>query len=198
MNYDTNTTGNNYVWTLTVSNGQFSAQSQFPINVIIRPQNSYGYAIAASSGTVTAPFTFGTNVVAGITNIYLYQPNLTATMTNAGSAIYNFTITNAGIYVVLAIVNAPDTGANSFWVNMDGQPQDPTMIWDIPVTAGFEQVLVSWRGSGTDTANQFAPIHFNLTTGPHQIIFRGREANAQLRSFSILPLPSPPTGLKQF
>jgi hypothetical protein len=84
-------------------------------------------------------------------------------------------------------VNAPNNGANSFFVNIDAEPQDPYMIWDIPVTTGFGQRIVSWRGNGTFDADQFVPKVFNLSQGAHQLIIRGREVNTLLQDVAILP-----------
>jgi hypothetical protein len=117
-------------------------------------------------------------------------------VTSGGQAIYSFIITNAGIYMIQATVNAPNDGANSLYVNIDAQPQDPGMIWDIPMTSSFEQRFVSSRGNGTDTSNQFAPKYFNLSQGIHQLIIVGREANVQLQSLAILQPPPPPQNLR--
>ena len=70
------------------------------------------------------------------------------------------------------------------------------MIWDIPLTSGFEQRVASWRGNGTDVSNQFVPKVFNLSAGQHQLIIRGREANVLLTSFAIQSLPTPPVNLR--
>lgn len=71
-----------------------------------------------------------------------------------------------------------------------------TMIWDIlPYTSGFQQRLVTWRGTGTGTNNQFIPKIFTLAAGPHQLIICGREANAQLETITILGVPQAPQGL---
>jgi hypothetical protein len=100
----------------------------------------------------------------------------------------------------MANVNAPNDSANSFYVNIDAQPTDPTMIWDIPLTTGFTNQLVSWRGNGTDTNNQYVPMVFNLTTGAHQLIIVGREAGAQLGQITVQPYattrPNAPAGLR--
>jgi hypothetical protein len=99
--------------------------------------------------------------------------------------------------VIQALVNAPGDSANSFYVNIDAQPVDPTMAWDIfPFTSGFQNAIVSWRGTGTDTNNQFNPKIFSLTAGAHQIVFAGREANTQLQSFSLIQLPATPQNLR--
>jgi hypothetical protein len=188
FSYGTNTIGNTYVWTLSVSNSQGSAQSQFALNVLAPPVASSSLTFAAQSGLVTAPFIIGTNG----TTIYFYQLSETDGINSNGVAIYNFTITNAGNYEVQALVNAPNTGANSLYINIDSVPQDPTMVWDVALTSGFEERLVSWRGNGSTTANQFVPWIFNLATGSHQLIFYGREANTQLSDFAILPAPPTP------
>ena len=132
---------------------------------------------------MSAPFT--------ITSNYISQAVQTTAVTNGGRASYSFTITNAGNYVIQALVNAPDDAANSFYINIDAEPQDPTMIWDIPLTAGFEQRVVSWRGNGTDANNQFVPKIFTLTQGSHQLIIRGRGANVQLETLAVLKCRRP-------
>jgi hypothetical protein len=49
--------------------------------------------------------------------------------------------------------------------------------------------VVSWRGIGTDTNNQYQPKVFILTQGSHQLIVRGREAYCELQDLAILPYP---------
>ena len=129
--------------------------------------------------------------------LYFSISHLHSPSPSTGEALYNFTITNAGNYVIQALVNAPGDSANSFYVNIDAQPVDPTMTWDIfPFTTGFQNAIVSWRGNGSDTNNQYNPKIFALTAGTHQIIFAGREANTQLQSFSLLQLPATPQNLR--
>ena len=110
--------------------------------------------------------------------------------------MYNFQITTAGAYVIQAIVNAPSEGSNSFFVNIDSQPQNPFMVWHIPVTSGLETRTVSWQGNGTWDNPELVPAVFTLTQGTHQLVVRGREANTQVQRFSIVRLPSPPASLR--
>ena len=78
---------------------------------------------------------------------YLSQPAETG-ISDGGQAAYWFDILTAGSYVISANVNSPDTTANSFYVNIDGQPTGETMTWDVPVGNGFVERFVSWRGNG--------------------------------------------------
>ena len=90
----------------------------------------------------------------------------------------------------------PLAQTDSFYVNVMPQPTDPTDIWDIPVAPGFQQQIVSWRGNGTDLANQYVPAVFTLSAGVHQLIICGREMNTQLQSLVILYYLAPPQGLQ--
>jgi len=159
------------------------------------PAPGSGLTFQAPSGVLTPP------MVAA--NGYIYQPVYTAPITDVaigGMAVYTFTITNAGSYVIQALVNAPSDSENSFWISVDALPVDPTMIWDVTVTSGFEQRLVSWRGTGSDGVGsdpgpQFSPEVFSLGAGTHSLYIVGREANVELQSFSILKVPGAPGGL---
>jgi hypothetical protein len=179
------------------SNGGNKNANVTGLGSVLQPTLSF----VASAGTILAPFTvsnLSSIIVVGdsygtISN-YLSQSSETG-LSGSGQAVYGFNIANAGNYAISALINAPNTGANSFYVNIDGQPTDPTMIWDVPVTSGFTNQLVSWRGTGTDTNNQFAPKVFSLSSGTHQLIVRGREANAQLAGMTISLVPPTPIGL---
>jgi hypothetical protein len=144
----------------------------------IRPPPTYPLTFNADSGTLTAPFV----AVAGIVS-----QSLLTTLVGSGEAVYNFTIDIPGNYVVSASVNAPSESENSLYINVDGEPTDPLMIWDIPVTSGFTNQVASWRGNATSGPPQFAPKTFSLTAGTHQLYVRGREPDVQLQSFSIAP-----------
>ncbi len=137
---------------------------------------SSGLAFAASNAVVSAPLV--------MTDDYLHLAAEQAEIAGGGKAVFNFSITNAGDYVIEALVNAPEEDANSFFLNVDAMPED-IGIWDIDVTTGFEKRVVSWRGSGTDSSDEFAPKRFKLTPGAHKLIVVGREPGAQLKSLSI-------------
>ena len=151
------------------------------VNNVTTPPLSVPTAVtfAATSGAVSKPF---------ITlNGAIYQTAYSG-VTSGGQAVYTFTITTAGNYTISMTVNAPNENANSFFVNIDAQPTDPTMTWDVwPLTTGFASRTVSWRGNGTTFVNQFTPKVFTLSAGTHKLIVRGREANCQFSSITIAP-----------
>lgn len=131
--------------------------------------------LPASSATVTAPLV--------LTNGVISQPEQTE-LGEGGKAVFTFTVTNEGDYVITAQVNAPDEASNSFFVNVDAQPEDPTMIWDIDVTSGFETRTVSWRGNGDANSDEISPKKFHLAAGEHKLIVVGREPTG-LKSLAI-------------
>jgi hypothetical protein len=198
--FDTNTVGSSYVWTLVVSNGLMWAQAQTNFTVEAMPNTggtptNGNVTIYATNAPVTGMLKTSTTIN-GVPISYIYQPLPAMGASGGGTAVYNFTITNAGNYEIQALVNAPTLNANSFYVNIDGQPQNPTMIWDImPITSGFEQRIVSWRGNGTEDNDQIVPKIFNLSAGSHQIIFVGREPYTALSSFTLVPVASTQSAL---
>lgn len=152
-----------------------------------------GLSFNANAGVITAPFVAASDGT-------ISQPSET-TLTNGGQAVYSFFITNAGTYTIMANVNAPSEAANSVFIHIDGQPTDPDKIWDIPVTSGLQDRTASWRGTGTFDSPQYSPAVFNLSSGTHQLIVRGREGGVQLKKLSITPVavsspPQIPTGFR--
>ncbi len=146
-----------------------------------------GIALEADGGVVTPPFC--------ITNKCLYQA-VDSGFTNGGRAVYTFTITNAGDYAILAEVNSPTGTTNAFCVNIDEEPQQPGMIWDMPATSRFTEKAVMWRVSGGPGTSKPTAKYFHLTPGRHQLIIRGISAGFQLRSFRILQGPARPSNLR--
>jgi hypothetical protein len=161
-----------------------------------------GLSFESYAGTITGPFSTNGG--------YVSQSVQTTSVTSGGSATYFFNITNAGQYIIEASVLAQDSGSKSLWVNMDAMPVDPAMIWDIyPYSTNFQTVPVSWRGNSTTITNdQYNPNKFNLTSGVHELIIIGREANVRLGQITIAPFalapylvdsptaPSPPPNLR--
>jgi hypothetical protein len=140
-----------------------------------------GQSFPASVAVLSAPLV--------LTNDYLHLESDQAELAAGGKAVFNFTITNSGNYQIETLVNAPDESSNSFFVNIDAQPVDPDMIWDIEVTTGFEKRVMNWRGNGDANTDQFTPKSFKLEPGAHTLVIVGREPDVRLKSLMIFPAP---------
>lgn len=136
-----------------------------------------GLSFNSTEGTVTSPFAVNSDNS-------ISQASDTDDPQQGGKAAYGFSVTSAGDYTILSTVNCPDGGSNSFFVDLDGEPV-ATMVWQVPVTSGFESRAVTWSGSTT-------PRFWTLPAGIHQLVIRGREANAKIKSISLVLRPSPP------
>jgi hypothetical protein len=137
-----------------------------------------GTSFASTEGTITNPFVTSGNAIS--------QPVQTVDPTQGGRALYTFAVPTAGDYALTAIVNSPDGGSNSLFVNIDGEPSSD-MTWNIPLTAGLETRIATWSPST-------APKMWTLNAGNHQLIIRGREANTVLAHITLVSAPLPPGG----
>ncbi len=137
----------------------------------------------AGAGRVTAPFV--------ITNGYIFQPVQTD-LAKAGRAVFSFSITNPGPYVILAKVDAPSGQTNAFYVSIDREPQDAAMLWEIPSTTGFTPRVVAWRGESPGLNRPFARKVFTLAAGNHELIVRGSTPNTRLAQITVARVPAPP------
>ena len=155
------------------SEGSYTASSSLlpPAIVILKP----GITLTPDYATITAPFTLSGGMI---------SQALQTTVTTGGSAVY--TITNAvpGNYIIWAQVKAPNGGADSFYINVDAQPTDPMMIWNLVDSTVLTNEVVTWHG-----ISDSVPKVFFLSAGTHQVIVRGREANAQLGTIMFMPAP---------
>lgn len=143
-----------------------------------------GQTLLASAATLTAPLV--------LTNDYLCLTNDgMAEVGGGGKAVFTFSVTNAGNYIIEGMANGPDDSSNSFFVNVDAAP-DAEMIWDIESADGFDKHVVSWRGSGDATTPEFAPKIFKLEAGDHKVILVGREPGTLLKSLTLRLAPVTP------
>jgi hypothetical protein len=134
--------------------------------------------IPAAAARLTGPFVLKDGAIS--------QAATTTDAADGGRAVFTFQVATAGDYVVHGIVNAPDENSNSFFLNIDAEPQ-AQMIWDLEITNGFEERTSNWRGSGDSESNgEFVPKAFKLTAGEHKLIVGGREP-AALQSVSLQP-----------
>ena len=183
-------TVSNLVWGVTYyfavtaydTNGEESALSDEISFTVPFPTNT-ALTFAADSGTFTDPFTDSAGAL---------SQSMTTGVTDGGRGVYNFNILQAGDYLVTAMVIAPSLSEDTFYVNVDAEPTDPLMIWDIPVCSTSTSRTVSWRGNGDPAADQYSPKVFTLGVGPHQLIIRGQDANTTLGTISIVAVPPAP------
>lgn len=116
----------------------------------------------AEAGEIIAPMVASDGVV--------YQPEKTSRR-SAGRAVYHFTTSGAGEFLVHTIVDAPNSGQNSFYVAIDSDPGRRD-TWHISETSGYQERVV--------TAGNKSERVFTLGAGDHSLIFLGREANTRL------------------
>jgi hypothetical protein len=167
----------------TNTNGGGATATAEGLSYVIQPSLSF----SSTNGTIIAPFAATANYVSQATD------TSAASVAGGGQAVYGFTINTPGSYYVVASVEAPNSGANSLFVSIDNPPTDPTSIWDCVITTNFQNEVVSLRGGGNDTNDQFSPMVFNLTAGVHQLFIIGREAGTEFGTISILPVGSAST-----
>jgi hypothetical protein len=178
-----------FVFRFTASDGQLSSSADSTVTFGPDPNM---IRFEAENGALVSPFV--------VENGYIYQSTQTSVSTG-GRAAYTFNLSQGGSFVISGLVNAPSESANSLYVNIDAEPVDPTMIWDIPVTSGFESRGISWRGNGDASVSQFVPAVFSLAAGAHTLVIRGREPGVQLDRIDISrlssgTLPTPPSNLR--
>lgn len=135
--------------------------------------------ISVTEAKITAPLVLKAGAIS--------QPDQEE-LDRGGKAIFKVNVPKDGTYVIAAVVNAPAEDANSYFINFDKQPEDPLMIWDIPLTNGFQERIVSWRGNGDANYDEFTPKKFKLTAGEHTLILIGREAGTELKSIALRPV----------
>jgi hypothetical protein len=147
----------------------------------------------STAGTITAPFVDnGDDTIS--------QAIQTTNPLDGGKADYFFIVPNPAPslgYTIAALVNCADGGSNSFFVNIDSEPNIDNNEWDIPVTTGLQSREVTLYPE--TNAHIWA-----LTAGTHHLIVRGREANAilgritftEVTSPTPTPTPSPPQNLR--
>lgn len=186
--YNSTTLGT-YSWILRANNGLETSQSVLNQEIVAPPPASDDLTFVAAAGTISPPFIVADGA--------LSQALTTTAVSEGGLAVYTFAVTNAGRYVIQASVNASTLARNSFFINIDAMPEDPYMVWDIvPLTVGFEQRFVSWRGNGAPESNELVPKYFDLAEGTHELYLVGREANTQIETISLNRLVAPPRNFR--
>jgi glucose/arabinose dehydrogenase len=136
-----------------------------------------GVAIEPDSTRVVSPMTSVSNSDA-FGGTYLAPSSGNATNGTNGSVTINVNVSTAASYIVWARVLATNGEADSFFVSVDGGPEDIFDTSPNGFSNSFQWVRVNGRGGGA--ALTINPRTFNLGVGVHSFQFRGREANAGL------------------
>lgn len=112
--------------------------------------------------------------------------------TDGGSVNYPLNVTATGNYTIQGLVDFPSLGANSFFLNIDAQPDSTQQFTSAFIT--FDS-LFEWRPVTNSPFTSGFPRVFSLTSGAHTLVLRGREAGARVKAFTItaLAIPSTPT-----
>jgi hypothetical protein len=104
-------------------------------------------------------------------------------------------IEDFGIYKIIARVYAISGDHDSFYFQIDDQPED---IWDLNPTGTpsefyiWREDEVTKRGIGTYDSPRKNPYTIELTQGTHTITFRGREPEAKLDYFYFSKISGTP------
>ncbi|HLX71617.1 MAG TPA: Ig-like domain-containing protein [Verrucomicrobiae bacterium] len=140
-----------------------------------------GLDFGVESGTISAPFS--------LADFAISQPMNTG-LSAGGKAVYSFTVTNSGDYLIYALVRAKNPFGNSVFVNIDGEPQEPDMLWEIsPTQSNFEQQIVAWNQAYA--ADPGSNRVYSLSSGEHQLIIRGKSSLVALQHIWIRPVTKP-------
>ncbi len=85
-------------------------------------------------------------------------------------ADFCFDVPQTGVYLLKGNVYAPDNGANSFWINFEG---DPILPWHVSITTGYDEAYVGRN------------LYFNLYEGPLKLSIYPREPNTELDKLTL-------------
>lgn len=120
-----------------------------------------------------------TNVLAHIND------NSESSILSGGRAVFGIVMPSSGTITWAATVNATDSSHNSFFVNMNDEPEHPAHIWDIvSLTSGLESRNISWRGNGTFDDPEYDLNSWTLAGGTHKLIIRGRESGVMIQTIT--------------
>lgn len=142
--------------------------------------NQAGYHWLARNGTLISPMTVSANVISA-------TGDASSAIPADGYALYGFATSSNGYYYIFSNCRGETSGADSFYVQIDGVPVAQTNTWDIlPATTGFQDRVVSWRGSGTFTSPQYTTNLWYLTSGDHYLAIFRREPAAAISNLTLL------------
>ena len=137
-----------------------------------------GEIVEAEDGTVAGLFQIENDATASNGQFVSTPAGNGAAGPGSDYAEYTFLVTSAGNYLLEAVVDGPNGGADSFFVTVDDQPVDG-YLWDIP--SGWISDPLADRG-GAD------PVVLTLAPGEHAVRFHLREGGARLDTLTLVDL----------
>lgn len=119
---------------------------------------------------------------------YIWVPNGAGVR---GSAVYNFTVAQAGKYMIWGRTIAPNGSDDSFYIEID---ETGNKVWSVTVgeTWIWNKVTHAVRNIGVDKVT-FEQVTFDLTAGTHQLKIKQREDGPKIdkilitNDFSYIP-----------
>ena len=132
--------------------------------------------LEAENATLTSPLVIGNDANAS-GNGYIWYPSGNRNDTPTARASYSFTVNNGGEYHVWGRVITGSTGADSYWIRVDG---GSWINWN--AIAGSSAADWQWdevhAWDGTSGAQ--APLVFSLAAGTHTLEISEREQQVKL------------------
>jgi len=149
------------------------------------PAFSPDTCIEAEEGELTAPMAVASDSAAS-GGAYV------AATSGSGSVRFECEVVEAGEYLLQALIHAPTSSQNSFYVGLDGEAAQGSnaFVYGPPVTSSFAWDNVATQGSNPlSQPPQNDPKVFALTAGRHGIQIYGREAGTRLDKLILKRCP---------
>jgi hypothetical protein len=157
---------------VVAGDGQSNATSTFQVTVIGRPSELVYLPFEAEAGTLTSPMAISIDPVSG--------GYVSSTIDQQGAASFQFPVSVPGTYIIWARIIAVSGAHNSFYVSMDGGPED---IFDMAAdlwSNAWQWDRVTGRAGSPNTVPMQVPRTFQLSSGTHSLVFRCREDSSLL------------------
>jgi hypothetical protein len=171
LNSAANQTGTAAI-TVMAGDGQNTTTTSFQVTVIARPSELVYLPFEAEAGSITAPMAVSTDPVSGA---YVSSP-----MDEQGTVSFQVPVSVPGTYIIWARIVAVDGAHDSFYVSIDGGPED---IFDMAVdvwSSSWQWDRVTGRAGSSNSIPMLVPRTFQLSAGSHSLAFRCREDGSLL------------------
>ena len=125
--------------------------------------------LEAEQGSITAPMAAQSHAQASACGF------VTSHEAGAGEVTFTVNLSQAGNYWLWGRTRAEHSGANSFWVSVDGAAE---VRWDFAVAT-------DWSWSSIKNALTGVQVYFPLGAGAHTIRIRCREGSSPLDALAV-------------